>query len=196
MESCHTEGSLCGSTLRPCSLLPGLRRSHTMPLTPTTAQAARKKGVRFRLLDTAWNDRVEHAFCLRISLRIQPRGSLCFDVLLLQPPCWWQWQNTLQVTTHPMRIKRELWAPPRVTRGFPGGSESVQLSQHHFLKIVADLQCCVSFWCTAKWFRYTHTHIHILFHSLFHYGLLKAFEHSSLCYTVGPCLSLLSFNSL
>ena len=31
------------------------------------------------------------------------------------------------------------------------------------------LQCCVNFWCTAKWFSYTF--ICILFYILFHYGL-------------------------
>ena len=36
-------------------------------------------------------------------------------------------------------------------------------------------------------------YIHILFHILFHYGLLQDIEYSSLCYTVGPCwLSLLN----
>ena len=34
--------------------------------------------------------------------------------------------------------------------------------------------------------------IYILFHILFHYGLLQDIEYSSLCYTVGPCcLSIL-----
>ena len=36
---------------------------------------------------------------------------------------------------------------------------------------------------------YTHTHTHILFHILFHYGLSQVIKYSSLCYTVGPCLS-------
>ena len=26
---------------------------------------------------------------------------------------------------------------------------------------IVDLQCCVSFWCIAKWFTHTHTHTHI-----------------------------------
>ena len=34
-------------------------------------------------------------------------------------------------------------------------------------------------------------HIYIVFHILFHYGLSQDIEHSSLCYTVGPC-----YNSL
>ena len=53
---------------------------------------------------------------------------------------------------------------------------------------IADLQCCVSFWCRAKWFSY----IYILFQILFHYSLLQDIEYSSLYYTVGPCwLSIL-----
>ena len=40
-------------------------------------------------------------------------------------------------------------------------------------------------------FRYTHTHIYFLFQILFHYGLLQDIEYTSLCYTVGPCLSIL-----
>ena len=51
-----------------------------------------------------------------------------------------------------------------------------------------DLQCCVSFKCTAKWFSYTY----ILFQIIFHYRLLQDTEYSSLYYTVGPCyLSIL-----
>ena len=46
---------------------------------------------------------------------------------------------------------------------------------------IVDLQCCINFSCTAKWFCY----IDILFHILFHYGLSQDIEYSSLCYTVG-----------
>ena len=53
-----------------------------------------------------------------------------------------------------------------------------------------DLQCCVNFCCTAKWFSYTY--IHILFYILFHYSLSQDTEYSSIFYTVGPCcLSIL-----
>ena len=33
--------------------------------------------------------------------------------------------------------------------------------------------------------------IHILFQILFHYSLSQDIDYSSLCYTVGPCLSIL-----
>ena len=48
-----------------------------------------------------------------------------------------------------------------------------------------DIQCCVNFYCTAKWFSFTY--IYIPFYILFHYGLSQDAEYSSLCYTVGPC---------
>ena len=52
---------------------------------------------------------------------------------------------------------------------------------------VVDLQRCVSFWYTAKWFSYTY----VVFQILFSYRLLQDVEYSSLCYTLGPCLSVL-----
>ena len=72
-----------------------------------------------------------------------------------------------------------LWSPS-ITCGHP----------FFFNWSIVDLPCCVSFWCTAKWFSYTY--IDILFHILFHHGLLQDIEYSSLFYTVGPCrLSIL-----
>ena len=50
---------------------------------------------------------------------------------------------------------------------------------------VVDLQCFVSFRCTAKWFSYVYVYVH--FHVLFHGGLLQDIEYSSLGSTVGPC---------
>ena len=47
---------------------------------------------------------------------------------------------------------------------------------------IVDLQCFVSFWCMAA----------ILFQIFSHYRLSKDNEYSSLCYTVGPCLSILN----
>ena len=53
---------------------------------------------------------------------------------------------------------------------------------------IVDLQCCVNFYHTAKWFSYTY----IFFHILFHYDLSQDIEYSSLCYTVRSCgLSIL-----
>ena len=58
---------------------------------------------------------------------------------------------------------------------------------------VVSSQCCVNFCCTAKWPRYTYIYIYIyiIFHIFFHYGLSEETEYSSLCYTLGPCLSVL-----
>ena len=36
-------------------------------------------------------------------------------------------------------------------------------------------------------------YIYIRFHILCHYGLLQDVEHSSLCYTVGPCCLSINF---
>ena len=58
-------------------------------------------------------------------------------------------------------------------------------------------QCCVSFWCTEKWFRYKYTHTHTHTHILFCYGLLWFIfimdaDYTSFCYPAGPCcLSIL-----
>ena len=45
---------------------------------------------------------------------------------------------------------------------------NLHIKKFFFYGSVVDLQCCVAFWCTAKWFRYiyTHTHIYIHFHIL------------------------------
>ena len=48
---------------------------------------------------------------------------------------------------------------------------------------IVYLQCCVSLWCTAKWFSYN---MHILFQIIFHYRLLENTEYSSWCYSVCP----------
>ena len=50
---------------------------------------------------------------------------------------------------------------------------------------IVDLQCCVSFRCSAKWFSYT-TYISFFFQILFPYRLLQNADSRSLCYTVGP----------
>ena len=60
----------------------------------------------------------------------------------------------------------------------------------HYWSIV-DLQCWVSFRCTAKWGSYVYTCIYSFF-SLFPYRPLQSTEQSSLGYIVGPCyLSIL-----
>ena len=55
-----------------------------------------------------------------------------------------------------------------------------QLSMH-----IVDLQCCVSFKCTAKWFSYTYTYSHS-FSVFSHIGLSQNTKYSSLYCTAGP----------
>ena len=56
---------------------------------------------------------------------------------------------------------------------------------------IVDLQCCVGFTCSAEWFSYTYTYYINYFLGSFPYRLLQDIEFSSLCYTVGPCFSVL-----
>ena len=50
---------------------------------------------------------------------------------------------------------------------------------------LVDLQCCVSFKCTAKWFSYTYTYSHS-FSVFSHIGLSQNTKYSSLYCTAGP----------
>ena len=50
---------------------------------------------------------------------------------------------------------------------------------------MVDLQCCVTFYCTAKWLNYTYTYIHSFLDS-FPIWSLQSIEYSSLCCTAGP----------
>ena len=56
-----------------------------------------------------------------------------------------------------------------------------KLSFYIFYWSIVDLQCCISFCCTAV----TQLYIHVIsiLHILFHYGLSKGVEYSSLCYS-------------
>ena len=67
----------------------------------------------------------------------------------------------------------------------------LSLVSSHFIYLknfnwtIVELQCCVNYCCTVKWLSYTH--IYILFHIFFQYGLSQNIEYSSLCYTIRTC---------
>ena len=62
---------------------------------------------------------------------------------------------------------------------------------------IVDLQCCDSFWCTTKWFSYTHTHTYIYIHFSTFFSIMVYHRTLNIvpcytCYTLGPCcLSIL-----
>ena len=58
--------------------------------------------------------------------------------------------------------------------------------------MTVDLQCCSKLCCTAKWLSYIHIYIIFLKNIFSHYGLSQDTGYSSLCYTAGPCLSILN----
>ena len=68
------------------------------------------------------------------------------------------------------------WKHGVLTTGRPRTSQLI------FYWSIVELQCCVNYSCTAKWFSYTF--IYILFHFLFHYGLSQDIEYRFLCSTV------------
>ena len=70
--------------------------------------------------------------------------------------------------------------------------KNVYLKKILFYWRIVDLQGCVDFCCTVKWFSYTYIYTYTIFHILFHYGLSQVFGYSSPCSPVGPCcLSIL-----
>ena len=56
---------------------------------------------------------------------------------------------------------------------------------------IVDLPHCVNFCCISKWFSYIF--IYALFQIHFHYDSSQDIDYGSLCYIVGPCLSILFF---
>ena len=53
---------------------------------------------------------------------------------------------------------------------------------------IVNLQCCVSFMCTAKWVHYAYLFFFRLFSHIDYYRV-----HGPLCYTVGPCWLSISY---
>ena len=68
------------------------------------------------------------------------------------------------------------------------------LSRNLTLKFIfywssVDLQYCVSFWSTAKWFSYTwHIYMYVFFNILSHFALLLDVEYSSLYHVCAKLL--------
>ena len=69
--------------------------------------------------------------------------------------------------------------------GAGGGGSRIVRVRGFFLCywIIVDLQSCIHFRCTAKWFSSLYT---FFFRSFLHHRLLQIIEYSSLCCTVGP----------
>ena len=44
---------------------------------------------------------------------------------------------------------------------------------NHFYWSIVNLQCCINFRCTVKWFHYTHIHIYVFLFRFFHYKILN-----------------------
>ena len=59
-----------------------------------------------------------------------------------------------------------------------------------FNSTIVDLQCCINFCCTVKWFSYTYTYTFFL-NILSYYGLSQDIEYNPLWHTIGTCLSIL-----
>ena len=64
----------------------------------------------------------------------------------------YQGQNT---NLYLIELNQEIWLAPEVELDFQSF-----LFFNHFYWNIGDLQCCISFKCTSKWFVYTYTCIH------------------------------------
>ena len=110
------------------------------------------------------------------------------------PPPRTNGEEEPELTLEIQEYFKKIWVGISVIWGISGAPYTeLNLYKSIFLNLfyssIVDLQCCVNFYCTAKWFSYIYTH---LLHILFHYGLSQDIEYSSLCCIVGPCcLSIL-----
>ena len=99
------------------------------------------------------------------------------------------WEDPLEkgMATHSRTLA---WKTPWTEE--PGGLQRVGHDFSEWTTTIVNLQCCVSFRYTEKWFSY----IDRLFQILFHCSLLHDIEYNSLCYTVGPCYPLVTVSLL
>ena len=78
---------------------------------------------------------------------------------------------------------------PTVASDFRTPNDTFFLFFDSFYCSIVDLPCCVNFCCITKWFSYIF--IYILSQIRFYYDLSQDINYGSLCYIVGPCLSIL-----
>ena len=100
------------------------------------------------------------------------------------------WRNSILFSI----VAAPIYIPTDSVRGFP----FLHILTIYCLWIfknwsIVNLQCCVSFRCTAQWFNYMCVCVCVcvcacvLFQILFPYGLLQSIPYSFVCYTAGPC---------
>ena len=67
---------------------------------------------------------------------------------------------TLQTAPDIYAFKILLWDPQGVSTYKAWATCFPSLTFFFFYWSIVDLQCCVNFWCSSKWFSDTYTHIH------------------------------------
>ena len=94
---------------------------------------------------------------------------LCFGV-------HWSWYKSFSATqrTLPNKILNSRVTKPNMQRMV----HKLHILKNFYLSIV-NLQCCVNFWCIAKWFSYTY--IYVFFFFLFFWFLSHTHTHTYTC---------------